>query len=139
MRFNSLVIISQKGPENGNYFCGMGRNFAGRAGFTLGTGNHSGSRSRDSGREYEGKEMEQINLDSCKNTDRAKEVARLIPQKELTELRLETEKRFEDCVESLKTFPHSKGMQRNADYYRKVLALLGDYEEIIIVDLEEGD
>ena len=83
--------------------------------------------------------MKQINLDACKNTDRAKQVARLIPQKELTELRLETEKRFEDCVESLKTFPNSKGMQRNVEYYRKVLALLGDYEEIIIVDLEEGE
>lgn len=81
--------------------------------------------------------MGELNIESCR-TPGPELVARLIHKKDVQSIRFETEKRYTECVESLKTFPHSKGMKNNAEYYRKILEMIGDYEEILMIDLEEA-
>lgn len=79
--------------------------------------------------------MEFLNDEACRNYG-PQLVARMIHKKDVDSIRYETEKRYAECTESLKTFPHSKGLKNNAKYYRKILAMLGDYEEILMIDLE---
>lgn len=80
--------------------------------------------------------MRGIKTDSCTENSMCF-TARIIREDEIRELREETRNKAEQAITSAKLFPHSRSLRDNADYYSRIMMLLGDYEELIFMESED--